>query len=410
MRLNRMVEERLVASTARARSSAASTARLGQEAISVGTAYALAPGRRRRADDPQPRRRAGRRVLAARRLRRSTWRGRRPPRAARTATSTSEARDAGMISPDLDARGPRPGDGRRRARRRGCAARGLVAMTWIGDGGTSTGDFHEGCNFAAVQKLPLVVVAENNGWAYSTPLTQADRGKVSRRQGGRPTASPASSVDGNDVLAVYDVARRAVDRARAGGGPTLLEVADVPHEGTRRARRTGVRAEGGARGVAPEGPARPLRAPARGRRRRPPRSSPRWTRPSRRRSTRSRGGRGAPCPPPKMPSGASTRRARRGRAGDLAEEIVSGAPHLGGPDTTAPAAKGQTTYVDAIRQGLREEMERDDRVFLLGEDIGVYGGAFKVTDGPARRVRRGARDRHADLGDRRSSAPRSARR
>jgi pyruvate/2-oxoglutarate/acetoin dehydrogenase E1 component len=55
-------------------------------------------------------------------------------------------------------------------------------------------------------------------------------------------------------------------------------------------------------------------------------------------------------------------------------------PHLGA-DTAAPGTRGQTTYVDAIREGLREEMARDERVFLLGEDIGVYGGAFKVTDG-----------------------------
>jgi 2-oxoisovalerate dehydrogenase E1 component beta subunit len=60
---------------------------------------------------------------------------------------------------------------------------------------------------------------------------------------------------------------------------------------------------------------------------------------------------------------------------------VSGGPaHLGAPDETA-TAKGQTTYVDAIREGIREEMLRDPRVFLIGEDIGVYGGAFKVTDG-----------------------------
>ena len=59
----------------------------------------------------------------------------------------------------------------------------------------------------------------------------------------------------------------------------------------------------------------------------------------------------------------------------------SGAPHLGGEATPATNTKGQTTYVDAIREGLREEMQRDERVFLIGEDIGVYGGAFKVTDG-----------------------------
>ncbi len=61
--------------------------------------------------------------------------------------------------------------------------------------------------------------------------------------------------------------------------------------------------------------------------------------------------------------------------------MSGGAPHLGGPDPGAPAGKGQTTYVDAIREGIREEMARDERVFLIGEDIGVYGGAFKVTDG-----------------------------
>ena len=60
--------------------------------------------------------------------------------------------------------------------------------------------------------------------------------------------------------------------------------------------------------------------------------------------------------------------------------MSTNAPHLGG-DGVAPAAKGQTTYVDAIREGLREEMARDERVFLIGEDIGAYGGAFKVTDG-----------------------------
>jgi 2-oxoisovalerate dehydrogenase E1 component beta subunit len=60
--------------------------------------------------------------------------------------------------------------------------------------------------------------------------------------------------------------------------------------------------------------------------------------------------------------------------------VSTNAPHLGG-DGVAPAAKGQTTYVDAIREGLREEMARDERVFLIGEDIGAYGGAFKVTDG-----------------------------
>ncbi|MGH9366930.1 MAG: thiamine pyrophosphate-dependent dehydrogenase E1 component subunit alpha [Thermoanaerobaculia bacterium] len=100
--------------------------------------------------------------------------------------------------------------------------RDLVAMTYIGDGGTSTGPFHEGMNFAGVQKLPLVVVAENNGWAYSTPLRKQT---AARSLADRATAYgvPAESVDGNDVLAVFAACRRAVDRARAGEGPTLVE-------------------------------------------------------------------------------------------------------------------------------------------------------------------------------------------
>jgi len=99
----------------------------------------------------------------------------------------------------------------------------IVAMTWIGDGGSSTGVFHEGLNFAAVQKAPFVVVLENNQWAYSTPVKRqvpldnlADRAKA--------YGIPSYTVDGNDVVAVYTTAREAVERARKGEGPILLEV------------------------------------------------------------------------------------------------------------------------------------------------------------------------------------------
>ena len=98
----------------------------------------------------------------------------------------------------------------------------IVCMTYIGDGGTSTGAFHEGMNFASVQKLPLVVIGENNQWAYSTPLreqmhcaTLADRAKA--------YGVPGVIVDGNDVEAVHAAAAGAVERARAGGGVTLIE-------------------------------------------------------------------------------------------------------------------------------------------------------------------------------------------
>ena len=99
----------------------------------------------------------------------------------------------------------------------------LVAMTWIGDGGTSTGDFHEGLNLAAVLNLPLVVIAEHNGYAYSTPTSMQMRiENIADRAVGY--GIPGSILDGNDVLAVHAGVARAVERARAGGGPSLVEV------------------------------------------------------------------------------------------------------------------------------------------------------------------------------------------
>jgi TPP-dependent pyruvate/acetoin dehydrogenase alpha subunit len=97
-----------------------------------------------------------------------------------------------------------------------------VAMTWIGDGGTSTGAFHEGMNLAAVQKAPLVVIIENNQWAYSTPVS---RQVPIRDLADRARAYGVSShvVDGNDVTAMLRVSQQAVEQARAGGGPVLIE-------------------------------------------------------------------------------------------------------------------------------------------------------------------------------------------
>jgi pyruvate dehydrogenase E1 component alpha subunit/2-oxoisovalerate dehydrogenase E1 component alpha subunit len=98
----------------------------------------------------------------------------------------------------------------------------IVAMTWIGDGGSSTGVFHEGLNLAASQKAALVLILENNLWAYSTPVRRqvpienlADRAKA--------YGISSYVVDGNDVVAVYTAAKEAVERARAGAGPILIE-------------------------------------------------------------------------------------------------------------------------------------------------------------------------------------------
>lgn len=98
-----------------------------------------------------------------------------------------------------------------------------VGMVYVGDGATSTGAFHEGINFAGVQRCPLVVIVENNGYAYSTPVSrQTAAASFVEKAPGYGVAG--EQVDGNDVLAVYAAAKRAVDRARAGEGASLIEV------------------------------------------------------------------------------------------------------------------------------------------------------------------------------------------
>ena len=105
-----------------------------------------------------------------------------------------------------------------------------VGLVYVGDGAMSTGAFHEGMNLAAARRLPLVVIAENNGYAYSTRL---DRQTAVRHLADKAKAYgvPGERADGNDVLAVYEVTRRAVERARAGEGVTLIELLTYRRKG-----------------------------------------------------------------------------------------------------------------------------------------------------------------------------------
>jgi pyruvate dehydrogenase E1 component alpha subunit/2-oxoisovalerate dehydrogenase E1 component alpha subunit len=220
MRLNRIVEEKLVNLYRQGKVVGGLYRSLGQEATSVGSAYALRPG-----DVVGPLIRNLGVVLVMGYSPRDVL-----TQYMARATSPSGGKDCnlhfgdprrGVISPIsmLGALIPVMA---------GIALAGrmqkkdIVAMTWIGDGGTSTGAFHEGLNFAAVQKLALVVIAENNGWAYSTPFRKQTAAKCLADRAAA-YGIPGESVDGNDVLAVHDAARRAVDRARGGEGPTLIE-------------------------------------------------------------------------------------------------------------------------------------------------------------------------------------------
>src|SRR6266508_1202077 len=105
-----------------------------------------------------------------------------------------------------------------------------VGLVYIGDGGTSTGTFHEGLNLAAVQRLPLVVIGEYNHWAYSTPPEKqfAVKDLAEKTTG---YGVPSVTVDGNDVFAVYEATRFAVERARRGKGVHFIEVKTYRRKG-----------------------------------------------------------------------------------------------------------------------------------------------------------------------------------
>lgn len=105
-----------------------------------------------------------------------------------------------------------------------------VGMVYIGDGGSSTGAFHEGANLAAVLRVPLVIILEHNSYAYSTPTRQQTALQRLALKA-KAYGVPAATADGNDVFAVYQAAKQAVNRAREGGGVSLIEVVTYRRRG-----------------------------------------------------------------------------------------------------------------------------------------------------------------------------------
>jgi len=218
--LNRMVEERLSGLYRQGQIHGGLYSSLGQEGISVGTAYALAP-----TDLLAP---------MIRNIGSLLVRGVTPltlflqylaradgPTRGKDGTLHFDDLEKSLIGPIsvLGTLIPVMTGAALAARLRG---EDRVALTYIGDGGTSTGDFHEGLNLAAVLNLPLILVVENNGYAYSTP-TRAQFAVSSLAERGPAYGIASESVDGTDVLEVYAATRRAAERGRSGGGPTLLE-------------------------------------------------------------------------------------------------------------------------------------------------------------------------------------------
>jgi pyruvate/2-oxoglutarate/acetoin dehydrogenase E1 component/TPP-dependent pyruvate/acetoin dehydrogenase alpha subunit len=279
-----------------------------------------------------------------------------------------------------------------------------ISVALFGEGATSRGDFHEALNFAGIHKLPVLFLCENNFYAYSTPTrlqmpveTVAERAEAYGMRGVR--------VNGNDLLRVLSVTEEAVRRARAGEGPTLIEcltyrihghsehdparyreqeelvewegrdpielyelhlakrghdVAAMREETKAKVRETADRAIAFAEASPFPDPREALEAI--------------WCNPN-----------SVPAGPPADPgaprrSGGPT----ESSAGlPVRAAIPDGTMHwdqTAGVDSPARSKEG-TTYIEALRRALDEEMERDENVILIGEDIGALGGAFGVTKG-----------------------------
>jgi 2-oxoisovalerate dehydrogenase E1 component len=240
-----------------------------------------------------------------------------------------------------------------------------VAMANCGEGATATGTWHEAVNMGAVLSLPIVFTVQNNQYAYSTPNEREfNLSYVAHRADGY--GIPGIVVDGNDILECYSAAKEAVERARSGEGPTLIEAVTFRHYGH-----------------AGHDPAD-------------------YVKPDEREAWMEKD------PVPRFEEFLGSRglldeqrreeikeriETRIKQTMDWAQEQEDPDPasvHAledlfavrsgSGPAPGSPAGE-PVTMLDAIAQALDEEMGRDERVYLMGEDVGPFGGAFKVTKG-----------------------------
>jgi 2-oxoisovalerate dehydrogenase E1 component len=256
--------------------------------------------------------------------------------------------------------------------RRAVDGRSGVAINFIGDGGTSTGDFHEGLNMAAVWKLPLVVVIENNRYAFATPT--ADQYACQRLSDRGPGYGvPAITVDGNDPEEVERVLREGFEHARAARGPVLVEAM----VGRMRGHSEG----DDSLKVVPEPELQAYLAadplPAYAARLRAAGDLDEAAQQLLDRRARELVeealdyGLAASPPPPEV-----------ARRPVFAVAVDPAAAPQAAPGAPAPGAGHEEVfYVDAIHRALEEEMERDPSVVLMGQDIGRFEGAFRVTRG-----------------------------
>ncbi|HVW35438.1 MAG TPA: dehydrogenase E1 component subunit alpha/beta [Acidimicrobiia bacterium] len=259
-----------------------------------------------------------------------------------------------------------------------------VVVCYFGDGAASKGDFHEAMNFAGIHNLPLVAVCENNGYAISVPLAK-ESAVENIAEHAHQYRCMGMIVDGNDPLDVYAAMRGAVSRARKGEGPSLIECKTYRYlshtsDDDDRTYRTPQEVEAWRK----KDPFQRLKQYL---------IEQRLLTEAAEAELESevtaeieealKGAEASPAPVPPAAFQKVFARPLRPVAGVPVEYAESqagvAAPAAGTGDI--PADAPVRTFIDAVRETIRVAMAADDRVFVLGEDVGNRGGVFKATDG-----------------------------
>ena len=294
---------------------------------------------------------------------------------------------------------------------------GFAALCFAGDGGTREGDFHEAMSLAGLWKLPVLFVVENNGYGLSTPVEEAlPIRDIAEAAGGYGMIGEV--VDGNDILEVIRAVRRAAARARRGDGPSLLEMKTFRMRGHEEASGTAYVPDALFAAWAERDPVERLgrRALEAGCATEEDLAAVR-TRMARRVEEDVEYALACPAPESTLEaeragvfapmsavgdvlSGAEGESGSAKREGDVpVAPAVGGVVSVAEGETSQPKHEGDVSfapaslscagretgpakrYVDAVSEGLRQAMEADASVLLLGQDIAEYGGVFKVTKG-----------------------------
>jgi pyruvate dehydrogenase E1 component alpha subunit len=250
-----------------------------------------------------------------------------------------------------------------------------VVLCFFGDGAANHGNFHEGLNMAAIWRLPVVFLCENNQYAMSMAVRRAI---AVPRVADRAVAYgiPGETVDGMDVVAVYRAVRAAVERARRGEGPTLIEAITYRYRGHSKSDRQVYRTKDEVQAWMARDPIARLREAliARG-----------WLSEAEAAALEER-------------AREAVAEALRTAEGDPEPEVAQLTEGVYAEDplfpprwirqafgsevpVEPPAGTRELSYAEALREAMAQAMAADERVFLMGEDIGVYGGAFGVTQG-----------------------------